>query len=90
MPAKRLLPATALARRTILGAVPASFLPTPGLSRAARPRDWAQPIEPALQGVPNFYRVSALIFRSAQPDAQGFSGLTGLGIRSVLSLRQTR
>ena len=89
MPEKRVLTASALTRRAILGFIPASFLPTPGLSRAARPRVWAQPVEPVVQGLPNFYQVSEVIYRSAQPEAEGFRALDGLGVRSVLSLRQT-
>jgi protein tyrosine/serine phosphatase len=37
--------------------------------------------------VPNLHRVSAVLYRSAQPTAQGFAELESLGVRTVLSLR---
>ena len=52
---------------------------------SARPHEWAQPIEsPAL---PNLHRVSATIYRSAQPREGAQDALSGLGIKSVISLR---
>jgi protein tyrosine phosphatase (PTP) superfamily phosphohydrolase (DUF442 family) len=47
--------------------------------------DWAQPLHRA--GVPNFYRVSANLYRSAQPDADGMKVLKAMGIRTVVNLR---
>ncbi|MEO8241026.1 MAG: tyrosine-protein phosphatase [bacterium] len=76
-----------LTRRTLLAALPASFFPTPGLTQSQRPSNWAQPV--ALQGVPNLYRVTDHLYRSAQPDADGFANLEAAGIRTVVSLRQT-
>lgn len=53
--------------------LPASYLP-------------AQPIE--LKGVPNLHRVSATLYRSAQPDMAGFALLERhLGIKTTVSLR---
>ena len=49
--------------------------------------DWAQPV--ALAGVPNLHRVTALIYRSAQPDAEGFRNLAGFGVKTVISLRRS-
>ena len=77
----------ALTRRTLLAAVPAAFLPTPGLTEPFRPLIWAQPID--LAGVPNFHQITATLYRSAQPTAEGFHNLAALGIKSVISLRQT-
>jgi len=52
----------------------------------ARPKEWAVPV--ALEGAPNLHRVEEKFFRSAQPDAQGFKGLsTTHGVRTVVSLR---
>ena len=76
-----------LTRRTLLAAVPASFLPTPGLTADRRPDAWAQ--HRALQGVPNLYRITADLYRSGQPDVEGFHNLHSLGVKSVLSMRQT-
>ena len=89
MPYKRVFATGALTRRAIIVALPASFLPTPGLSRETRPTDWALPVDPVLPGVANLYRVSDQIYRSAQPDANGFPALQQMGVASVLSLRQT-
>ncbi len=58
MPYKRVLATGVLTRRAIIVALPASFLPTPGLSRETRPTDWAFPVDPVLPGVANLYRVS--------------------------------
>ena len=89
MPVLRAFVPLTLNRRTLLAALPASFLPTPGLAMEARPEHWAPKVEPVLAGVPNFYRVSGDLYRSAQPDMAGFGQLQTLGIRSVVSLRQT-
>jgi len=52
----------------------------------ARPKEWAAPL--ALEGAPNLHQVEKNFFRSAQPDATGFKGLsTTHGVRSVISLR---
>lgn len=51
----------------------------------ARPAKWAEAI--ALPGLPNLYRVTPVLYRGAQPTAQGWSSLEQLGVRSVLSLR---
>ena len=40
-----------------------------------------------LEGVPNFYRVSLTLYRSAQPTAEGMKNLQGMGIRTVINLR---
>ena len=42
----------------------------------------------SLSGVENLHRVSADLYRSGQPDAEGFTALEQLGIRSVLNLRE--
>lgn len=89
MPVKRVPSATAFTRRAILVAVPAAFLPTPGLSRESRPPNWARRVDPAVAGLPNLYRVNDDLYRAAQPDAAGFDALQAMGVRSVLSLRQT-
>ncbi|HWE96582.1 MAG TPA: hypothetical protein VG269_21660 [Tepidisphaeraceae bacterium] len=40
-----------------------------------------------VSGVPNFARVSNLLYRGAQPSQQGFQTLHRMGIRAVLDLR---
>jgi Tyrosine phosphatase family len=51
-----------------------------------RPKQWATPL--ALAGAPNLHQVEKNFFRSAQPDATGFKGLsTRHGVRTVISLR---
>jgi protein tyrosine/serine phosphatase len=59
----------------------------------ARPADWATPV--VATGLPNLYRVSATVYRSAQPSRDGFAAMdSGIAlaagdppIRTVLSLR---
>ena len=52
---------------------------------AARPAQWAEPIE--LEGVPNLHRITPTLYRSEQPTALGFRNLEKLGIRTVINLR---
>jgi protein tyrosine/serine phosphatase len=51
----------------------------------ARPAHWAQPIQ--LNGVNNLHRVTAQLYRSAQPRLDAMSELRTLGIRTVINLR---
>ncbi|MDR2886658.1 MAG: tyrosine-protein phosphatase [Bacteroidales bacterium] len=55
-------------------------------ARAQRNPQWAVPVP--VQYVDNLYMVDEGIYRSAQPDAQGFAELERKGIREVLNLRQ--
>ena len=50
-----------------------------------RPDNWAQPVN--LAGVPNLFKVSDDLYRSAQPDTQGMKNLKQLGIKTVVNLR---
>jgi protein tyrosine/serine phosphatase len=43
------------------------------------------PVE--LEGVPNLYRMTDNIYRSAQPTKEGFKNLEKLGVKTVLNLR---
>lgn len=52
---------------------------------APRPAHWAQPLE--IAGAPNLHRVSAQLYRSAQPTSAGMRALEQLGIRTVINLR---
>ena len=54
---------------------------------AAEERDpkWAQPVTAV--GVPNFYRITPNIYRSAQPSAEGMRSLDEMGIKTVINLR---
>jgi protein tyrosine phosphatase (PTP) superfamily phosphohydrolase (DUF442 family) len=40
-----------------------------------------------LAGCPNLYKVSATLYRGAQPTAEGFGNLKKLGIKTVINLR---
>lgn len=46
-----------------------------------------QAVAITLPGVPNLYRVSPVLYRSAQPTEAGFAELAKLGIKSVVNLR---
>jgi len=50
-----------------------------------RPAKWAEPIR--AEGVPNLYKVSDALYRSAQPTAQGMKNLKALGVKTVVNLR---
>jgi protein tyrosine phosphatase (PTP) superfamily phosphohydrolase (DUF442 family) len=50
-----------------------------------RPEGWAQPLK--LEGVPNLFRISENLYRSAQPDSNGMKNLKKLGIKTVVNLR---
>jgi protein tyrosine phosphatase (PTP) superfamily phosphohydrolase (DUF442 family) len=50
-----------------------------------RPAKWAQPI--VMDGVPNLYKVSDRLYRSAQPTAEGMKNLKEMGIKTVVNLR---
>ncbi|MCU0958945.1 MAG: tyrosine-protein phosphatase [Pirellulaceae bacterium] len=50
-----------------------------------RPDTWARPVE--LAGVPNLFRVSEQLYRSAQPTAQGMQNLQRMGVKTIVSLR---
>ena len=46
----------------------------------------AEPV--AIEGVENSYRICEELYRSAQPEREGFTALQKLGVRSVLNLRE--
>lgn len=50
-----------------------------------RPEKWAQPVNVA--GMPNFFKVSDALYRSAQPSAEGMKGLKAMGVETVVNLR---
>jgi len=50
-----------------------------------RPPHWAQPMQ--VKGVPNLYKVSDALYRSAQPSAEGMNNLKTIGIETVVNLR---
>ncbi|HEY5999195.1 MAG TPA: tyrosine-protein phosphatase [bacterium] len=52
---------------------------------APRPAEWAQPI--AREGVPNLFKVTDTLYRSAQPTAAGMKSVEALGVRTVINLR---
>jgi len=51
----------------------------------ARPASWAQPVVKA--GIPNLFKVSDSLYRSAQPTDEGLRNLQELGIVTVVNLR---
>jgi protein tyrosine/serine phosphatase len=50
-----------------------------------RPEHWAKPME--MQGVPNLHKVSDMVYRSAQPSAEGMRNLKAEGIETIINLR---
>jgi protein tyrosine phosphatase (PTP) superfamily phosphohydrolase (DUF442 family) len=57
----------------------------PGLGLAA---DCGPAKAVTAEGVPNFFRVCAGLYRGGQPDARGFRELKRLGVRTVVNLRK--
>ena len=74
-------------QRLARAVLPGDFFPRPGLAPDQRPTHWAKPL--AVPGLPNLHLVAPGLYRSAQPDRQGFQGAAELGIRRVINLRQT-
>jgi len=64
---------------------------TAGDAPSKQPRDsksqprWAEQIKKL--GLPNFYRVSDVLYRGAQPTEDGFRRLKEMNIKTVISLR---
>lgn len=56
--------------------------------QGARPDAWAAEVE--VTGLNNIYMVSPDLYRSEQPDGDAFVQLDGLGIKSVLNLRNSQ
>lgn len=50
-----------------------------------RPETWARPVPS--QALENFFQLDEKVFRSAQPDREGFAALKEMGILNVLNLR---
>lgn len=50
-----------------------------------RPAAWAVPLNKP--GLPNAFKVSATLYRGAQPTAEGFAELKRMGVRTVINLR---
>ena len=55
------------------------------IGATSRPAEWAQPI--SQEGVPNLFKVTDHLYRSAQPSAAGMKNLESIGIRTVINLR---
>lgn len=65
-----------------------SLILTPACKKADSERSaFSQPQPVRLPGLTNTYRVSAVLYRGAQPEPEGFRKLKKLGIRTVINLR---
>lgn len=51
-------------------------------------RTWPQPCDNCIVGVENFTKVSAALWRGAQPTAEGFRNLAAAGAKTIISLRE--
>lgn len=54
-------------------------------TESARPATWAVPV--STNGLPNLHKVSDALYRGAQPTAEGFVTLKGMGVKTVVNLR---
>ena len=73
------------ARRQDLHKISLLLLTTLLIGATSRPAEWAQPIY--REGVPNLFKVTDQVYRSAQPTAAGMNSLEAIGIRTVINLR---
>lgn len=78
--------ATKSARRALAAALMVFFSSACMVSRPVntRPEGWATPVP--VEGVPNLFRVTDNLYRSAQPTGEGFLNLAKMGIRTVINL----
>ena len=53
----------------------------------SRDLSWAVPVSAV--GLPNLHKVNDDLYRSAQPEEQGMTSAKALGIKTVISLRET-
>lgn len=62
---------------------------TPACHQRTQPEEFAVPaLQPVrLPGLTNTFRVSAVLYRGAQPTREGFLQLKRLGVRTVINLR---
>jgi protein tyrosine phosphatase (PTP) superfamily phosphohydrolase (DUF442 family) len=58
---------------------------TTATSPTSRPAAWAQPM--TLAGVPNLFKVSDDLYRSAQPTKEGLANLKKLGVKTIINCR---
>jgi protein tyrosine/serine phosphatase len=61
------------------------LLSNPFAAEKVRPKEWAVPVK--VDGLPNLFRVTPTLYRSAQPSLPGFRNLDQVGIRTVINLR---
>jgi protein tyrosine/serine phosphatase len=61
------------------------LLSSPFAAEKVRPAEWAVPV--TVEGIPNLFRVTPALYRSAQPSPAGFRNLGQLGIQTVINLR---
>lgn len=61
------------------------FACAPGGQRTVFSAEWAKPI--SAPGLPNFFKVSETLYRSAQPSREGMETACKLGIKTVVNLR---
>ena len=65
---------------------PAPVSPVVVKAHKKRPSDWAVPLK-GIPGLPNLFRVSNSLYRSAQPTREGFRQAKKLGIKTIVNLR---
>jgi len=76
--------ARGLRLRTSSIVVTAVLLLASGMA-AARPTEPPEPV--TRPGLPNLFRVTPVLYRAAQPTAEGFRNLREMGVKTVVNLR---
>ena len=67
------------------GPAPVVASTAPAVAASQRPSHWAQAIK--RPGLPNLFKVSDRLYRGAQPAAEGIKQLPGLGVTTIVNLR---
>jgi protein tyrosine/serine phosphatase len=74
-------------RRGVLGGLMGLAMTGAAVAGPPRAANWAVPVP--LAGAPNLHRITPRLYRAAQPTALGFQNMAAMGIKTVISLRQT-
>jgi tyrosine-protein phosphatase SIW14 len=82
------LATSAVLASTMCATAPVAQTATPSASTDSADHSFGQPL--TIKGVPNAGQVTPRLYRGAQPTAQGFEALAGLGINIVVDLRGSR
>jgi tyrosine-protein phosphatase SIW14 len=70
-----------ISRRFAIAALAVGLVSFPGFAQVNN-------AQTNVAGVPNFHQVNDHVYRGAQPTAEGFQGLSKLGVKTIIDLRE--